>query len=114
MDTITIICSVCAEFFASDDRFYQIRQRDRNVIISDAPAWIKDTNMFKWLLKQGSISFVDRSNQKQAENEPTKGMDAEGKREHLMTIGGPVEVKTEVAEEKPKKRVPRKKKDDAE
>ena len=116
MDTITVICTVAADFFAPGGLTFSIESKDRNTI-KEAPAWIKNTLMFKYLRKDRSISFVDKNNKKQAENDPLAGQNAEGKRIPLMTVGGQeqaTEAKTADAEVQPKKRAPRKKKDDAE
>ena len=120
MDTITIICYVAAEFMMKggkgrSETVYKITPNDIG-LIKQAPAWIKDTIMFKWLSKDGSIKYVTDANKKQAENEPMTGIAADGKEFQPEDAGKPTdgaEAKTEVSEAAPKKRT-RKKKDDAE
>ena len=103
---MTIICHVAADFVNSDGDVFRIGGKDIN-LIKEAPEWIKDTLMFKWLANDGSIKFVTKDNAIKAENDPVAGVDAEGK-------GIRSEVDEEKEEEQPKKRTTRKKKDDAE
>ena len=75
---MTIICHVAADFVNSDGDKFSITGKDRN-LIKDAPEWIKDTLLFKWLANDGSIKFVTKTNQIQAENDPLAYVNAEGK-----------------------------------
>jgi len=113
---MTIICHVAADFVNSDGEKFSVTAKDRN-LIKDAPEWIKDTLLFKWLVGDGSIKFVTKSNKIEAENDPTALVDAEGKTIHAEEqtgVNDPVEAETEgieeVKEEKPKKATTRKKK----
>lgn len=94
MGTILIICTVCAEFRSPVGETFKILPHERGVI-KEAPAWIQETLMFSLLKKDNSISYVNRTNIKQAENDPFEGIAADGKAE-------------EKAEEKPKKRTTKK------
>lgn len=108
-----IICSVAVDFVRSDGEKYSVTGKELG-IIKDAPEWIKDTLMFKWLDKDGSIKFVTQNNRIQAENAPFEGINAEGKEIHKVDEP---DVHVEESEEKPKRKTTRKKtekKDDAE
>lgn len=92
-NTITIICAVAAEF-EDHGKKYVVQNNDRNIVLT-APAWIAKTLMFKWLAEDGSLKYVTPVNRIQVENNPTVGLNAEGK----------AEVKAEATEataEKPK------------
>lgn len=78
MGTITILCSVAADF-KSGGMTYSIGSKDLN-IIKQAPEWIADTLLFKLLVKDGSMKCVTSANRVQLENEPTLGISAEGKK----------------------------------
>lgn len=108
MGTITIICSVAAEFRSADGSMkYTVDAKKRNLVISDAPAWIVDTLMFKGLAADGSLKYVTPANKIQVENEPTIGLAADGKaidleRPEVETAKvEPEEKPVETAEEKP-------------
>lgn len=106
---MTVVCSVAAVFTNPNGDRFQITAKDRGMIL-DAPEWIKDTLMFKWLANDGSIKFVNSANKIEAENEPMKGLAADGKKiEEPVSVGVKVE-----SEEKPKATTRKKtKKDDA-
>jgi len=109
---MTIICAVAADFVNSDGDKYSVTGKEIGVI-KEAPEWITETLLFKWLAKDGSIKYVTRGNRIEAENDPLAGLNAEGKeilKEEEKGAKDPVEVETE----QPKKRGTRKKKDDAE
>jgi len=117
---MTIICSVSAEFENPEGGKFIVTGKERGVI-KQAPDWIANTLLFKWLVKDGSIKFVTKSNRITAENDPLAGLNAEGKAivdEKPEEQEDPTEALTEALEETPKaekpKRRPRKKKDDAE
>ncbi len=78
MNEITIICSVAIDFKGPDGQKFRIKAEDRFGVMR-APAWIMDTNEFKWASQDGSLKFVTPANKVQAENEPTLGLTAEGK-----------------------------------
>ena len=111
---MTIICMVAADFVNRDGEVFSVTGKELGVI-KDAPDWIKDTLIFKMLVKDGSLKFVTKENRIEAENDPLAGINAEGKavkeeKPVEETVAEePVEVK--VTE---KKRTTRKKKDDAE
>lgn len=110
-----IICSVAADFVRADGEKYSVNGKELG-IIKDAPEWIKDTLLFKWMSNDGSIKFVTDSNRIQAENAPFEGIDAEGKEIHKEEPKEE-EAPAEGQEGQPKKRTTRKKtekKDDAE
>ena len=101
MDKFLMICYVSADFGPKDGAVFHVSPSQIGVFI-EAPVWIKDTLMFRWLLNDGSIKVSDEQiSKKQGENDPMKGMSAEGKdkkvSEELETA-----VAEEVAEEAPK------------
>ena len=98
MGNITIICSVAAEFRSADGSMkYTVDAKKRNLVLSDAPAWIVDTLMFKGLAADGSLKYVTPANKIQVENEPTIGLAADGK---AIDLERP-EAEAVEAEEKP-------------
>ena len=88
-NTITIISAV-AVAFEDHGQKYEVRREDLNIVLT-APAWIAKTLMFKWLAEDGSLKYVTPANRIQVENNPTVGLNAEGKAEA-----------TEATAEKPK------------
>ena len=107
MNKFLLICTVCADFFSPKGEVFRITPVQRGVI-TEAPEWIKDTNMFRLLEKDGSVQYVNKANEKELENDPMKGIAADGKKEEK-----PVEVVTEEPIIKTRKRSTAKKKDDA-
>ena len=75
---MTIICSVAADFTNRDGDIFRVTAKERGVILN-APDWIKDTLMFKLLAQEGSIKYVNSANRIEAENDPLKGLGADGK-----------------------------------
>lgn len=117
---MTIICSVAAEFENSEGGKYSVTSKECGVI-KEAPEWIKDTLLFHWLVKDGSIKFVTKSNRITAENDPMAGLNAEGKIDHGDDVDELIDGKEsetegvgEVEPPKAKRKYNRKKKDDAE
>ena len=109
---MTIICSVAADFVNTDGARFSVNGKELGVI-KEAPEWIKDTLIFKWLVNDGSLKFVTRDNRIKAENDPLAGLDAEGKAirpENEKGVDTPKKSETE----QPKRKTTRKKKDDAE
>lgn len=102
MDNITIVCSVAAEFTTGKGgrEVFMIRPSDRNLIMT-APAWIEKTLLFRMLVQDGSMRYVTRENRVQMENEPTTGIQADGK--------AAAEEQEESKPETPKRRGGRKK-----
>ena len=108
---MTIICSVAADFVNSEGGKFSVTGRELGVI-KEAPDWIKDTLIFKWLVNDGSLKFVTKDNRIKAENDPLAGLNAEGKAIRSEDDKG-AETPKESEIEQPKKRTTRKKKDDA-
>lgn len=75
-----VICYVAATFVNSDGDTFSVTGKDLG-IVKEAPVWIEDTLLFKWMKKDGSIAFVNSNNKKQLENDPMEGITAEGKTE---------------------------------
>lgn len=99
---MTIICSVAATFNDSKGNRYSIAGKDIGLIKTDVPDWVENTIMFKLLKKDGSVQYVTSENKKQVENDPLKGLGADGKK---LEGEEPVEVKTElIPERKTRKR----------
>ena len=110
---MTIICAVAADFVNSDGDIYSVKGKEIG-LIKEAPEWIANTLMFKWLVKDGTLKFVTKENRIQAENDPLAGLNAEGKAiasEDEKAVNDPVEVETEAP--KKRKTTRQKKKDDA-
>lgn len=79
MANLTILCAVAAEFTNPETgEKFRVKPHDRNAILS-APAWIEKTDLFGWLVQDGTIKAVTSVNRVQAENEPGLGLNAEGK-----------------------------------
>lgn len=82
MKKILIICYVAAEFVLNGERFSVTPNKIGTFI--EAPEWIRDTVMFKWLVKDGSLKVSNEHiTKKQGENDPMKGVSAEGKAEEI-------------------------------
>ena len=78
-DKFLMICYVAADFGPVEGMRFKITPDMRGNFI-EAPAWIKDTLLYKWLLKDGSIVVADKQiSKKQGENDPMVGISAEGK-----------------------------------
>jgi len=115
MDTFLMICYVAATFGPWNGLTFSIKPNNIGMFV-EAPAWIKETLMFKWLLKDGSIKVADETiTRKQGENDPMEGMSASGKTEEVAEAAEKEIV--EAAEAPAPKKTTRKKtakKDDAE
>lgn len=106
MDKFLMICYVAADFGPYEGEIFRITP-DKIGLFVEAPGWVRNTLMFKWLVNDGSIKVADEQiSKKEGENDPMKGIAADGKKEELHEEE-PVEVKVS----KPK--TTRKKKDDA-
>lgn len=112
---MTIICTVAADFVRSDGEVYRVTGKEIG-LIKDAPEWIKDTLMFKWMDADGAIKYVTEANRIQAENDPLADVDAEGKRipsKEEEEEKAPSEAKEKAPKEKTRRKKVEKK-DDAE
>lgn len=118
---MTIISMIAADFNNRQGDRFQITRNDIG-IIKEAPDWIKDTLMFKWAAADGAIKFVNSANKKELENDPMKGIAADGKakkqevkvdeaKEPVVVEAVVVPVEEAPAEEKPKKATRSKKAD---
>lgn len=122
MDKFLMICYVAAEFGPKDGMMFSVKPNQIGVFV-EAPEWIKDTLMFRWLLNDGSIKVADEHiSKKQGENDPMKDITAEGKDKKVAKKPEEEPVAVEVAEEpvaepveeeKPKRKRTTKKADDA-
>ena len=108
MDTFLMICRVCAEFSAGRGLSFKITPVTRGVFVQ-APAWVKETRMFKGLLADGSITVAaETSEKKKLENDPNEGVGADGKAVEEQPVAVEAEEEPEEdpeevpAEEKPK------------
>ncbi len=112
MKKFLMICYVACDFTSPKGDIFSVRAKDLGVFV-EAPEWVKETLLFKLLLRDGSVKVaLDKPSQKKLENDPTEGVGVDGKKID-ESAGSPVDVVTEVIEE-PKKKTTRKKKDDAE
>lgn len=111
-DSFLIVCAVAVEMKnpANPAEKFSVSAAQRNEMLM-APAWIKDTLEFKLLLQDGSLQCATPMNKAQLENEPTLGINAEGKAEKAAE---PAEKAPEAAEEKPAKKTRGKKAAEAE
>lgn len=101
MKTFLMICYVSAVFGPLDGKTFQVTPAQIGVFI-EAPEWIKKTVMFKWLLNDKSIKVADEQiSLKDGENDPMKGMSAEGKDEKITKAAEQKVVEELKAEEKP-------------
>lgn len=109
MDTFLMICYVCADFVGKTGEIFQITTKELGIFVH-APAWIKETIMYKWLLNDGSIKVgLDKEGQKRLENDPMQGVSAEGKDEAVTEAAeAEEEAPEEVAEEEAPKTAPKK------
>ena len=102
MDKFLMICYVSAVFGPNYGEVFTIKPSQIGIFV-EAPVWIKETLMYKWLLKDGSIKVAEEQiTKKQGENDPLEGVSAEGKDEKVSEEAE-AEVKAELIEEKPKK-----------
>jgi len=95
-----MICYVAADFGPMDGQMFSVKANQIGTFI-EAPGWIRNTLMFRWLVNDGSIKVADEQiSRKQGENDPMKGMGADGKiiRER-KTPAKKEEVKEEPSEE---------------
>lgn len=106
MGKFLMLCHVAADFIGPDGLRFRVTKEKINIFL-EAPVWIKDTLIYRLLLKDGSIVVADtKQTAAVVENNPLAGVNAEGK---TVVKTEPVEVKADTRA----KRKPRKK-DDAE
>lgn len=76
----TIVCYVAAIFSDPKTReeIFRVEKGDLGLIM-DAPKAIKQDPLFNLLVSDGSLKIVEKKNLKQLENDPMKGVSAEGK-----------------------------------
>lgn len=92
MDTFLMICYVAADFGPYKGEIFRVTP-DKLGIFIQAPAWIKETLMFKWLLQDGSIKIgLDKEEQKKLENDPMEGISSEGKDEGISKAAEDAEI----------------------
>lgn len=97
MDTFLMICYVAADFGPYKGEIFRVTP-DKLGIFIQAPAWIKETLMFKWLLQDGSIKIgLDKTEQKKLENDPMEGISSEGKAEEISAAAEDAEIAAEAA-----------------
>ena len=83
MKKFLMICYVSADFGPHNGAVFHVGPEKIGVFI-EAPEWIKETLMFRWLLKDGSIKIAEEQiSMKQGENDPMKGISGEGKDEKV-------------------------------
>lgn len=79
MDKFLMICYVCADFVGKNGELFRITPENLGVFV-EAPAWIKKTIIYTWLVNDGSIkTALDTKEQKKLENDPMEGITSEGK-----------------------------------
>ena len=120
MEKFLMICYVAADFGPYDGDMFRVTPTMIGTFI-EAPVWVKDTLLFKWLIKDGSIKVAEEQiTKKQGENDPMEGMAASGKDEAVAVAAekeatehieeaaegqkeSPAEEEKPAAEEKPAK-----------
>ena len=77
-----LVSRVCAEFHDSRGSvIYRIGPADRLRYITNAPDAIREDLLFRMLVNDGSIEVIESAaQQKAAEQDPTAGTDASGKK----------------------------------
>ena len=106
MDKFLMICYVAADFRGPDGQMFRVTPERLGTFI-ETPVWVKGTLLFKMLMNDGSIKIALESEKKELENDPMKGIGADGKE----TEEKPEEVDTKLL--KTRKAPAKKKKDDA-
>lgn len=100
MKKILIICYVCADFVLNGNRF-SVKPNQLGAFI-EAPEWIKNTIMFKLLVKDGSLKVSNEHiSKKQGENDPMQGMSAEGKKKEITEAKEKAVIAEQKADDKP-------------
>ena len=108
MGKILIICYACANFGPVNGEWFRITPEMLGQFV-EAPEWITETLLFRWMLNDGTVKVAEKHiSKEQGENDPYKGVAADGKDEKVS------EAKEEEIVEKVTKTRTRKKKDDAE
>ena len=75
-----IVSRVCAEFCDEKGTSIFSVQPNMRGILTEAPDAIRDTLLFRMLVSEGSLKAVeDIVDRKRLENDPMRGVDAEGK-----------------------------------
>lgn len=91
MKKFLMICYVAADFAGAGGEMFRVTPEKIGTFI-EAPEWVKETLLFKWLLSDGSIKVAyEQISMKDGENDPMKGIAADGK-----------EIKPEEPKEEPK------------
>ncbi|MBO7631855.1 MAG: hypothetical protein J6S78_05955 [Lachnospiraceae bacterium] len=78
MDKFLMICYVAADFAGPDGQLFRVTPENIGVFI-EVPGWVKNTLLFKMLMKDSSVRIADKS-QKELENDPMVGVGADGKK----------------------------------
>lgn len=127
MKKFLAIFTVAFECFSPAGELFRIKPKDIGVF-KEVPEWVKDTLIFKLLLKDGSVKIAaEKEELKKLENDPKDGIDADGKKheepegdadvekdeEPAGDAGEPVTVVTDAPKAPKAPKTNRKKKDDA-
>ena len=108
MDTFLMICYVAADFSNRMGDTFRVTPAQIGTFV-EAPTWVKDTLLFSWLVKDGTVKVAEKTiSKKQGENDPMEGVAADGKDE---AVSEAVEEEIKDAVKEPEKLVkPRTKK----
>jgi hypothetical protein len=80
MNKFLMICYVAADFYSGNGEKFRITPANIGVFV-EAPEWVKDTLLFKLLVKDGSVRVAEgKAEQKALENDPMKEIAADGKK----------------------------------
>ena len=114
MDKFLMICYVAADFSSREGETFSIKAAQIGMFV-EAPGWVRDTLLFKWLLKDGSVKVAEQNiDMKQGENDPMKGIAADGKeQEKAKAAEAEVVEAVKEPEKLVKPRAKKAKKDDA-
>lgn len=115
MKTFLMICAVAAEFLSNDETEVFKVPKEKIGSFIQAPEWVRETLLFKLLVKDGSIR-VAQSNAmlKSLENDPLNGLGADGKALDEEEPAETTEAPEAATEAKTTRKRTRKAKDDAE
>lgn len=75
--TISVMSRVAVTFFNKEGGSYTLKPL---LIDKNAPEWIQQDTMFKWLLQDGSLELINTpARQRKLENDPNAGAGPDGK-----------------------------------
>ena len=83
MNKFLMVCYACADFVGKNGDVFSVTPKQLGIFI-EAPEWIKGTNIFKWMVSDGTIKMALKDGEKKKlENDPMEGISAEGKAKEI-------------------------------